>query len=764
MQQLRQYWFFLVLPMLVGLVFLNTQFKTDISTFFIAGKNAQETLLATEIQSGVLSKRYILAIGSEKKPPSAALVSALNAEFKNIKGMNDVWKAEEKRGAIEAITSLYAKQGANLYSRNPEADLATLFSKEGLTARAKALKAALLSPQAELIKEIAAHDPLLLSLNGLSQNSDKLLKAVKTNSHYQNLILETQMSGMDVTAQVKIQEQIHTIFASQKAKFSEAVDLEMTGVPVFAAATQTRMQNEITFISVLSSLALCGLFFWLFKSPRVLFWVASLLITVVCSAILVTNAVFGFVHGMTLAIGTTLIGICIDYPIHALVHGQAAAPEHRSAIIAKIFPSMLLGGATTLIGYFALGLSGYPGFQQVAVYAGAGILVALLLTRYVLPKLMIGEIVASSAASPVTAWLKFCQKFRPQLLWGVSILAVMAVLSLHSLNWMQDLQELTPEMNELKANDAKIRSRMISLEPGRFVLVSGDNLEQALQHAESVYQTLDKIKAADDLTDYFGLYPWILSQQQQQKNEQALKSALTEETQQRWQKNLTEQGLSVEHLGSLNYTPEKTLTLEQVLATPIAHLLDNQIITNDKQALVIIWLAEHKPEVLQAAFDKDSHAHYVSQRDMLNQMAIEYQGKAESMLLLGMLAILLLLTVRYKDLWKALETLAPAFLSAVTILSLCSIFGVAISFLHLVGFLLIVSICVDYGIFYQENRGGDLRLTYQAMAASMMTSALAFGCLIIADTTVLKILAQVVASGVLLGFLLCPILIDKQKI
>jgi predicted exporter len=222
--------------------------------------------------------------------------------------------------------------------------------------------------------------------------------------------------------------------------------------------------------------------------------------------------------------------------------------------------------------------------------------------------------------------------------------------------------------------------------------------------------------------------------------------------------------LSVEHLGTLNYTAEKPLSLEQVLATPIAHLLDNQIIKNGKQALVIIWLAEHKPEALQAAFAKDSQVQYVSQRDMLNQMAVEYQGKAQAMLLLGMLAILLLLTLRYKDLWKALETLAPAFLSAVTVLSLCSIFGVAISFLHLVGFLLIVSICVDYGIFYQENRGGDLRLTYQAMAASMMTSALAFGCLIIADTTVLKILAQVVASGVLLGFLLCPILIDKQKI
>jgi predicted exporter len=192
-------------------------------------------------------------------------------------------------------------------------------------------------------------------------------------------------------------------------------------------------------------------------------------------------------------------------------------------------------------------------------------------------------------------------------------------------------------------------------------------------------------------------------------------------------------------------------------------LLDNQIINNGKQSLVIIWLAEHNAAALQAAFAKDAHVQYVSQRDMLNQMAVEYQGKAMTMLFLGMIAILLLLAVRYKDLWKALETLAPAFLSALAILSICSFFGVAISFLHLVSFLLIVSICVDYGIFYQENRGGDLGLTYQAMAASMLTSTLAFGCLIVADTAILKTLAEVVASGVLLGFLLCPIIIDKQK-
>jgi predicted exporter len=176
---------------------------------------------------------------------------------------------------------------------------------------------------------------------------------------------------------------------------------------------------------------------------------------------------------------------------------------------------------------------------------------------------------------------------------------------------------------------------------------------------------------------------------------------------------------------------------------------------------VIIWLAEHNAEKLQAALRGNPHAQYVSQRDMLNEMAIEYQTKAQAMLLLGLLLILLLLTLRYRDLWKALETFAPAIIAAVSVLSLSALFGVSLSFLHLVGFLLILSICVDYGIFYQENRSDDNALTYQAMAASMLTSVLAFGCLIMAETTVLKILAQIVASGVLLGFLLCPLIIKK---
>lgn len=61
-------WFFLaLLPLLIAFVVITTQVKTDISAFVISGENAEEILLASEMQSGSLSRRYILSIDSGSK-------------------------------------------------------------------------------------------------------------------------------------------------------------------------------------------------------------------------------------------------------------------------------------------------------------------------------------------------------------------------------------------------------------------------------------------------------------------------------------------------------------------------------------------------------------------------------------------------------------------------------------------------------------------------------------------------------------------------
>jgi len=756
--------FILGLPLLVGLAILTTNFQTNISAFVVAGDNAEEILLASEIQSGTLSRRYLLSVDAgTEQAVSAAFIQAWLVKLKAIKGVVDVWATQETRGALAALSKVYAPHGAQLYSRTPEQALAEIFTETALMKRAAGLKQALLSPQGQILKKIVRQDPLLLSLYGFKAFAAPLKNQSNANTQYANFILETAMSGMAVAQQIQIQKQINSTFLTQQALAETHYQLEMTGVPIFAAATQSMMEEDIKYVSLLSSIALTVLFLFLFRSFRVLFWVGSLLMTVMTVAVLVTNAVFGSVHGMTLAIGSTLIGVCIDYPIHALVHAQGMAVEQRLVVIKRIFPSLLMGALTTLIGYIALGISGYPGFQQVAVYTGTGIIVSLLLTRYLFPRLMTGDTKKIQPFQFVTFWPVFCQKHRQILLIIVGICSLLGVVKIDHLQWMEDLQQLTPELDYLKQQDKKIRERLVSMEPGRFVLVSGDSVEQTLQRAEQVYLRLDQLKLSGVLDNYFGLYPWILSEKQQAINQQQLLATLSNEKRRLWKKSLQAQGLSVNHTGQLDYTLPDYLTVEQVLASPVAKLISNQIVNAESQPLLIIWLTQHQPEALQKILADMPHVHYFSQRDLLNRMAVDYQQRAEITLLVGLALITLLLWLRYKSILLTLQTLSPAFLAALLILALWAWTGEAISFLHLVGFLLAVAICVDYGIFYQENRSGHLTLTYQAMAASMLTSALVFGCLVFTQTSMLQTLAKVVSCGVILGFLLCPILIKAPK-
>lgn len=757
--------FLLLLGVLIVVTAYTTHFKTDLSAFIIAGDNAEEILLANEIQSGTLSRRTVLSISSvEKKSIPPAFINELTARLKSIPGVVDVWKAGETRELVKSLEQLYLPYGAQLYSRDPEHDLAEMLSEQGLTDRAAALKQALLSPQGGLVKKVAEIDPLLLIFNGF-KSYRQFQSEHKEPSIYENLLLETEMSGMDVAAQTQIQQQIKAVFTDleQRSKTDNLTyQLDMTGVPIFAAATQSMMERDIALISTLSTIALAAMFFWIFRSFSVFFWVTCIMATVIAGTVLVINLIFGSVHAMTMAIGSTLVGVCVDYPIHALVHAQAIDANKRAAAIAKIWPSMLIGAVTTSVGYLALGLSGYPGFQQVAVYAGTGIFVSLFLTRFVLPYLIAG-IATKATRIPVTwMWIKFCIRFRPALLFTLLVMLGAGAVSLNSLQWLQDLQQLTPELDDLKNKDQVIRSRMISIEPGRFILVTAPDVEGALQKAEQVYHSLDQVKDQGGLSDYFGLYPWLLSQKQQQHNAQALQAALNDTVRENWQKALKNQGLSVEYLGQFNYLKPDALTAEQVKLSPVGRLLDNQLFVNAKETLIIIWLGEHQPEAVQKALEHIPEVQYFSQRDLLNKLAIGYQERAQQLLLAGLLFIIGILSFRYKNVWKAIMTLVPALFSTLIILALWSFAGEPISFLHLVGILLVISICDDFSIFYQENPGGDLVLTYQAIAASMLTSTIGFGCLLVAQTSLLRTLGTVVAGGVILGFLLCPVIIKQS--
>ena len=98
------------------------------------------------------------------------------------------------------------------------------------------------------------------------------------------------------------------------------------------------------------------------------------------------SALFGTVHGITLAFGFTLIGVAQDYPMHLLSHRRP--DRRRRADRAHLWPTLATGVASTCIAYLTFLFSGVIGLAQLACFTVAALAVAGLTTRFGLPPLM----------------------------------------------------------------------------------------------------------------------------------------------------------------------------------------------------------------------------------------------------------------------------------------------------------------------------------------------------------------------------------------
>ena len=754
----RKRLFLALLPFFLAAVFLTTRVETDLNSFFTATNNEDAAFLADLLRSGELSRRYLIALETRPgaKTETEAFAENLAQQLAGLPEVERVWLASRPpREWLEAVRA-YAPFHARFYSLQPEAERDALFDPKALRSRAEALKRVLLSPQGNLLKPIAKDDPLSLSLEafrGLASHSRETLGVGKD---FAGVVLEAKAPSLDTDAQARLQGAIRERFATLNAAAGGGLTLAMTGAPVFAVAAREQFGRDIAVVSAVSTVAVVLIFLALFRSFAALHWVLLIVAASYAAGTLATFQFFGVVHGLTLALGSTLTGVSIDYPMHVLAHVAQFRGEPPGDAVRKVWPSLFVGALTTIVGYVALGLTGFPGFQQIAVFSAVAIAATLLLTRFVLPALLAGAALRPPEVPGLSGWIGFCRRRRHLLLALLVAGFGGAAMLLPRLRWMDDLSKLTMEMGALKQQDQAIRSQLGGVEVGRFVLISARDGETALQSSEAAERRLRELKASGDVQEFFGLYPWLVSARLQEDNAAVYERAVDGKFRAAWRAALAEAGLSVEKLGHLAPPPREPIP---ALPAEAKRLLAGQIIEKPDETALIIWLGAHRPEAVKAAFADLPGVRYVSQRDLVNDLARDYRDQALAMLGYGLMAIYLLLWLRYRRAGKAFFSLFPALLAAVALFAAWAALGQEISFLHVMCLLLAVSICEDYGIFFLDNGGGNIRATYQAIAPSMLTTAASFGALGLAENPTLRVMAVAVTLGVVLGFLLCPVLI-----
>jgi predicted exporter len=193
------------------------------------------------------------------------------------------------------------------------------------------------------------------------------------------LVAETKAAAFDPQGQRMALEALHAALRDA----DPALAMTVSGTGQFSVLMEDRTRATAESLARWATILMLLVLFVAYRRLGALVLSALPLASAAIAGLAAVSAVFGTVHGITLAFGFTLLGVAQDYPLHLLSHrrpGVAPADVAR-----KLWPPLIVGIASTSIAYLSFWFSGVTGLEQLACFTVTGLAVAGLTSRWLLP-------------------------------------------------------------------------------------------------------------------------------------------------------------------------------------------------------------------------------------------------------------------------------------------------------------------------------------------------------------------------------------------
>jgi predicted exporter len=672
----------------------------------------------------------------------------------------------------EAFYTLYFPRRHLLLASTPE-ELERVTSDEGLRAAARDLRQRLASPTGTFVRQIAPQDPLLAfvrHLEGLRDAQEGGLAVVDgqlVTAEGQGVIfLASRASPFDGEASRKLLDGIARDFAAVNRAHGGALRLEQSGVHRFAVASQAAIEEDVSRISGIGTAGVLLLFLIVYRSLRHLAIGSIPLLVGGVFGLAVTQLVFGRVHGLGLAFGATLIGVGVDYVEHYMNHHTLApSPDGPWGTMRRIWPGIALGATTTIAGLSGLAWTSFPGIRELAVLTSTGILAALLATRYLVPPWM------PDTPKPTRIHLAMARTLERGLhvvrrSWttrlAIPIIAlVVCGLGIARLRWVDDVRVLNALDPALLAEDERVRERVSRMDSGRFVLAWGEDEETALRRNDEVNRRLIDAREAGELERFRSVHAFLPSVEEQRRSLEGLRSA--PRLWERLSAALEAEGFVVSAFEpfrqELRGDASPPLTWAELEGSPIGPLVESfRVDLGADRIAFITMLRGGDVDALEARLRGLEGVRLFDQTRFLEGAYGRFRSRTMQMIGVGLVAVFLLLLVRYRKLVPSLAAFLPAVLSAATSLSVLVLLGFEANLMHLVALLLVLSMGVDYGVFMVEIRDSDEGAgpTLSGILVACLTTVLSFGLLAMSENPALRALGAISGIGSVLSLVLAP--------
>ena len=493
-----------------ALVFSQLSFRADMGDFIPAGDNAAARLMRAEIRGGTATS-LILAGIEGASPPELARVSAALAEGLRQSGRFAFVANGQNLIGDEELDWLFARR--YLLSSAVSAED---FSTDALRRGFERLLTGLHGSAAPLVERFGFADPtgafLALALSARGATTVETRHGVwfapsrPDTPDRALLIARMGTGGLDIHAQDAALAAVDAAFAAarpggagQGGAGQGGARLLLSGPAVFAHGAAHAIRSDVRLLSVVSTLLVAALLVWRFRSPWVMAATAVPIVSSIALAALAVHLVFGFVHGITLGFGMTMLGVSVDYPVLLIGHRKRGEPA--PATLRRIGAAFNLAVLTAALGLTGMMFSGFPGLSQLGLFAVTGVLTAAAVTRWVLPPLIVAADLAPVSAGDPALLLRL-ERLRGWRFLTLPLLAAAAGLLLSGFGPppQHDIAALSPVPEAARILDASLRADLGVPDTGPLLVVRGPDAESVLRREEALLPRLDTLIRAGVLT------------------------------------------------------------------------------------------------------------------------------------------------------------------------------------------------------------------------------------------------------------------------
>lgn len=519
------------------------------------------------------------------------------------------------------------------------------------------------------------------------------------------------------------------------------VSLLMAGGAILAAEGRASGQLEARIMGTAGISLTLLLLFALIRSPRIV------LITLPISAGLLVGLascllIFEHIHILTLIIGTSLLGVLIDLPLHWLAPARLQSDWHAQTDMQRLLPTFSLSLFVTISGYLALWFTPLPVLQQTALFSAFALLGASLASALYLP-----EAFMRWKPRPSAAWaqaLSRIQRFSGALRrnWLCTTLAVLLLFGgWWRSNWQDDIRHWVSVSPAWLAQMQQVFQLGGGMASSRFLLIEADNDDALLYRDRQLSTQLQSLIHDGRLQGFQSLSQWV----QPLDRQQGIQERLTELAREpRHWSAMQALGLPAAAMEGalLNLVSLAPVSLAESLRSELAsawsplylgHIPAAQHADAKPRVAALIRLnGLDDPALLQSWLDKADDVRLLDRPGRLNRLFLETRDTAILLKVLSYGAAGLLLGWMFG--WRrGMAVLAAPLAAALMTVATMGWLGVPVTLFSAFGLLLVSAMGIDYAVHAQgAPHSPAARLAGMLLAA--LTSMISFALLSISST------------------------------